>query len=104
MPLCKGSYVLQLIWRSAHFYTRMVVALCQSLVDEKGWRAQREMLKWVKEEVSFWITRLEEFSGQPIRHSVIESGWPLIGPEAKGRVVRYGNDNYAAMRVVEYGY
>ena len=62
------------------------------------------MLKWVKEEVSFWITRLEEFSGQRIRHSVIESGLPLIGPEAKGRVVRYGNDNYAAMRVVEYGY
>ena len=82
----------------------MVVALCQSLVDEKGWGAPREMLKWVKEEVSFWITRLEEFSGQPIRHSVIESGLPLIGPEAKGRVVRYGNDNYAAMRVVEYGY
>ena len=97
MPLCKGSYVLQLIWRSAHFYTRMVVALCQSLVDEKGWRAQREMLKWVKEEVSFWITRLEEFSGQPIRHSASileyyvcsDSGKYLIG----GRVSRKGAEN-----------
>ena len=33
----------------------------------------------------------------------IESGLTLIGPEAKGCVVRYGNDNYAAVRVVEYG-
>ena len=143
------------IGRSARFYTRMAVAWCQSLVDEKGWGAHGEMPKWVKEEVSFWITRLEEFSGQPIRHSAsileyyvcsdsgkyliggrvsrkgaekkekrfqvtlnewetnasstyrelrsIESGLTLIGPEAKGCVVRYGNDNYAAVRVVEYG-
>ena len=27
------------------------------------------MPKWVKEEVSSWITSLEDFSGQPIRHS-----------------------------------
>ena len=39
------------------------------MVDEKGWESQGKMPKWVKEEVSFWITRLEEFSGQPIRHS-----------------------------------
>ena len=57
------------IGRSARFFTRITVAWCQSLVDENGWGAQGEMPKWVKEEVSFWITRLEEFSGQPIRHS-----------------------------------
>ena len=46
------------IGRSARFYTRMAVAWCQSL---------GEMPKWVKEEISFWITRSEEFSGQPIK-------------------------------------
>jgi hypothetical protein len=33
----------------------------------------------------------------------IESGLELIGPEARGKAVRYGNDNYAAVRVVEFG-
>ena len=143
------------IGRSARFYTRMAVGWCQSLVDEKGWDSQGKMPKWVKEEVSFWIVRLDDFSSQPIRHSAsileyyvcsdsgkfqigsrvsrkgaekkekrfqvtlqeweteasstyrelrsIESGLTLIGPEARGCVVRYGNDNYAAVRVVEYG-
>ena len=26
-----------------------------------------------------------------------------MGPEVRGQVVRYGNDNYAACRVVEFG-
>ena len=33
----------------------------------------------------------------------IESGLELIGPEARGKAVRYGNDNYAAVRVVKFG-
>ena len=33
----------------------------------------------------------------------IESGLTLIGPEARGLAVRYVNDNYATVRVVEYG-
>ena len=110
----------------------------------------------VKVEVNFWIERLDDFSGQLIRHAAsildkyvcsdsgkyqvdgrvcrkgaenkrkrfqvaledweteasstyrelrsIEMGLSLIGPEAKGTVVRYGNDNYAAGRVVDFGY
>ena len=109
----------------------------------------------VKAEVNFWIERLDDFSGQLIRHAAsileyyvcsdsgkyrvggrvskkgaenkkkrfqvaledweteasstyrelrsIEMGLSLIGPEARGTVVRYGNDNYAAVRVVEFG-
>ena len=34
----------------------------------------------------------------------VESGLELIGPEARGKVVRYGNDNYTAVRVVVFGY
>ena len=33
----------------------------------------------------------------------IECGLRLIGPEVRGQVVRYGNDNYAACKVVEFG-
>ena len=33
----------------------------------------------------------------------IESGFTLIGPEARVCVVKYGHDNYAEVRVVEYG-
>ena len=33
----------------------------------------------------------------------VESGLELIGPEARGKVVRYGNDNYTAVRVVVFG-
>ena len=28
----------------------------------------------------------------------------MIGPEVKGCVVRYSNDNYAAVRIVVYGF
>ena len=27
----------------------------------------------------------------------------MMGPEVRGQAVRYGNDNYAAVRVVEFG-
>ena len=33
----------------------------------------------------------------------IEYGLMLMGPEVRGQMVRYGNDNYAACRVVEFG-
>ena len=33
----------------------------------------------------------------------IECGLRLIGPEVRGQVVRYGNDNFAACKVVEFG-
>ena len=33
----------------------------------------------------------------------IESGLLLVAPEARGTVVRYGNDNYSAVRAVEFG-
>ena len=33
----------------------------------------------------------------------IESGLVLIAPEARGTVVRYGNDNYSAVRAVMFG-
>ena len=33
----------------------------------------------------------------------IEHGLILLGPEVRGQVVRYGNDNYAACQVVEFG-
>ena len=143
------------VGRSARFYTRTTVAWCQSLVDETGWGSQGELPRWVKEEISFWVERIDEFSGQMIRQAAlileyyvcsdsgkyqiggrvakkgserrkqrfqvtleaweteasstyrelrsIECGLILIAPEARGSVVRYGNDNYAATRCVEYG-
>ena len=30
-------------------------------MDEKGWESQGKMPKWVKEEVSYWIVRLDDF-------------------------------------------
>ena len=66
------------------------------MVDEKGWGAQREKPKWVKEEVSLWITRLEEFSGQPIRHSVSMLEYYVCSDSGKykigGRVSRKGSE------------
>ena len=143
------------VGRSARFYTRTTVAWCQSLVDETGWGSQGELPRWVKNEISFWVERIDEFSGQMIRQAAlilefyvcsdsgkyqiggrvakkgserrkqrfqvtledweteasstyrelrsIECGLILIAPEARGSVVRYGNDNYAANRCVEYG-
>ena len=32
----------------------------------------------------------------------IEHGLELMGPEVRGQAVRYGNNNYAAFRVVEF--
>jgi hypothetical protein len=133
----------------------MPVSWCQDLVDRSNWGAKGELHRGVREEMEFWVNRLEEFSGQLIRHSAevleyyvcsdsgehqiggrvskkgteqvnkrfqvsledwekeqsstyrelrsIESGLELIGPEARGKAVRYGNDNYAAVRVVEFG-
>ena len=66
------------------------------MVDEKGWGAQREKPKWVKEEVSLWITRLEEFSGQPIRHSASMLEYYVCSDSGKynigGRVSRKGSE------------
>ena len=143
------------VGRSARFCTRASVAWCQNLVDRSNWGAKGELLKEVREELEFWVNRLEEFSGQLIRHSAeilefyvcsdsgehqiggrvckkgteqvhkrfqvsledwekelsstyrelrsIESGLELIGPEAIGKAMRYGNDNYAACKIVEFG-
>ena len=33
----------------------------------------------------------------------VECGLTLIGPEARGMMVRYGNDNFACCKVVEFG-
>ena len=33
----------------------------------------------------------------------IEHGLTLVGPEIKGKSIRYGNDNLAACKVVEFG-
>jgi hypothetical protein len=85
------------IGRSARFYTRTSVAWCQSLVDEGGWGSQGELTRGVKAEVNFWIERLDDFSGQLIRHaaSILEyyvcsdSGKYQVG----GRVSKKGAEN-----------
>jgi hypothetical protein len=132
------------VGRSARFYTRVSVSWCQDLVDRSNWWAKGELHRGVREELEFWVYRLEEFYGQLIRHSAevleyyvcsdsgehhiggsvskkgteqvnqrfqvsledwekeqsstyrelrsIESELELIGPEARGKAVRYGKD------------
>ena len=66
------------------------------MVDRSNWGAKGELHKEVREELEFWVKRLEEFSGQLIRHSaeVLEfyvcsdSGEHQIG----GRVCKKGTE------------
>ena len=64
------------------------------MVDEKGCESQGKMPKWVKEEVIFWIVRLDDFSGQPIRHSASVLEYYVCSDSGKfqigGRVSRKG--------------
>ena len=39
------------------------------MVDRSNWGAKGELHREVREELEFWVNRLEEFSGQLIRHS-----------------------------------
>ena len=143
------------IGRSARFYTRSAVRWVQDKVDEEGWGVQGELPSRVREELSFWLERLEEFSSQSIRKSAsileyyvcsdsgkyyvggrvakkgqeieskrfqqpledweteessayrelrsMEIGLTLVGPEARGCTMRYGNDNYSAVKTCMYG-
>ena len=143
------------IGRSARFHTRAAVRWVQDKVDDEGWGAQGELPGRVKEELSFWLERLEEFSSQSIRKAArileyygcsdsgqyyvggrvarkgreiesrrfqypledweteessayrglrsMEIGLTLVGPEAKGCTMRYGNDNYSAVKTCMYG-
>ena len=143
------------IGRSSRFHTRSAVRWVQDLVDELGWGASGMLSRRVREELEFWLERLDEFSSQSIRKAVtimeyyvcsdggqwyiggrvakkgtevesmrfqypledwesqesstyrelrsMEIGLTLIGPEAKGCVLRYGNDNYAAVKAAAFG-
>ena len=143
------------VGRSARFHTRASVGWSQALVDESNWGAEGRLSQRAREELTFWISRLDDFSSQLIRHSAItldfyvcsdsgeyqvggrvarsgkedkmkrfqvpledwerqksstyrelrsvEYGLILIGPEARGMAVRYGNDNFACCKVVEFG-
>ena len=44
------------------------MAWCQALVDRSNWGAKGELSEEVREELRFWRDRLDEFSGQLIRH------------------------------------
>ena len=133
------------IGRSSRFHTRSTVRWVQDVVDEEGWGATGVLSRRVREELEFWLERLDEFSSQSIRKAVrileyyvcsdggqwyiggrvakkgteiedkrfqypledweaeesstyrelrsMEIGLILIGPEARGCVLRYGNDN-----------
>ena len=143
------------IGRSSRFHTRSAVRWVQDLVDELGWGASGMLSRRVREELEFWLERLDEFSSQSIRKAVtimeyyvcsdggqwyiggrvakkgteiesmrfqypledwesqesstyrelrsMEIGLTLIGPEAKGCVLRYGKDNYAAVKAAAFG-
>ena len=43
--------------------------MVQGLVDRSNWEAKGELHREVREELEFWVNRLEEFSRQLIRHS-----------------------------------
>ena len=143
------------IGRSSRFHTRSAVRWVQDVVDEEGWGATGVLSRRVREELEFWLERLDEFSSQSIRKAVrimeyyvcsdggqwyiggrvarkgteieskrfqypledweaeesstyrelrsMEIGLTLIGPEARGCVLRYGNDNYAAVKAAAFG-
>ena len=84
------------IGRSARFHTRAAVRWVQDKVDDEGWGAQGELPGRVKEELSFWLERLEEFSSQSIRkaarileyYGCSDSGQYYVG----GRVARKGRE------------
>ena len=52
---------------------------------------------------NWWQSEQEGCSSTYRELRSIESRLILIGPEANGCVVKYSNDNYAAVRVDEYG-
>ena len=143
------------IGRSSRFHTRSAVRWVQDVVDEEGWGATGVLSRRVREELKFWLERLDEFSSLRIRKAVsilqyyvcsdggqwyiggrvskkgteikdkrfqhhledweaqesstyrelrsMEIGLTLIGPEARGCVLRYGNDNYAAVKAAAFG-
>ena len=53
------------------------------MVDRSNWGAKGELHREVREELEFWVNRLEEFSGQLIRHSAEVLEYYLL------RVLRY---------------
>ena len=58
------------IGRSSRIHTRAAVRWVQDVVDELGWGGSGVLSRRVKEELEFWLERLEEFSFQSIRKAV----------------------------------
>ena len=59
------------VGRSARFHTRASVKRSQALVDESNLGAVGKLNQRARYKLVFWITRLENFAGQLIRHSAL---------------------------------
>ena len=70
--------------RSVRFFTRASVGWWQELVDLCGQGTKDELTLAVKEELVFWLERLEKVSSQSIRSEPVTTG--------STRVARKGNE------------